>query len=249
MYETAGLIRSFDSNELFTFAREFSGRKKLLLTGEESSRIFPAKNAICSCLRYSMDKTVITEGCFQAMEYDLSDFAVLGLSNSGRTHELLSLLAKLKDQGHTSLHSITSFAGSPVTNISTSYVLSCGPEEAVAATKSVIEHALTLQVLIRFFTGDFSPLNEGFNDQLQQLANHIEQTLSSDIQSDIVNAFAKASKVYFAGRNNGVAEELALKTNEITRKESIFLEGTFLLHGIEEVMDDNEIVILIDPWP
>lgn len=29
----------------------------------------------------------------------------------------------------------------------------------------------------------------------------------------------------------------------------MFLEGTFLLHGIEEVMDDNEIVILIDPWP
>jgi len=34
--------------------------------------------------------------------------------------------------------------------------------------------------------------------------------------------------------NNGVAEELALKTNEITRKKSAFLEGTFAVHGIEE---------------
>lgn len=249
MYETAGLVRSFDPNELLAFARELSGRKKLLLAGEGSSRIFPAKNAISSFLKNSTDKTVITEGCFQAMEYDLSDFAVLGLSNSGRTHELLSLLGKLKDQGHTSLHSITSFAGSPVTNISKSHVLSCGPEEAVAATKSVIEQALALEVLTRFFAGDFSPLTEDYKDGLRQLAYQIEQTLSADIQSDIVNAFAKASKVYFAGRNNGVAEELALKTNEITRRKSMFLEGTFLLHGIEEVMDENEIVILIDPWP
>ena len=49
------------------------------------------------------------------------------------------------------------------------------------------------------------------------------------------------------GYNDGVAEELTLKTNEITGKKSDFLEGTYVVHGIEEVMDKNDIVFVIDP--
>ena len=40
---------------------------------------------------------------------------------------------------------------------------------------------------------------------------------------------------------------MTLKTNEITRKKSDFLEGTYVVHGIEEVMDKNDIVFVIDP--
>jgi len=53
--------------------------------------------------------------------------------------------------------------------------------------------------------------------------------------------------IYFSGRNNGVAEELSLKANEITRKKSDYLEGTYAVHGIEEVMDKNDIVFVVDP--
>jgi glucosamine--fructose-6-phosphate aminotransferase (isomerizing) len=45
-----------------------------------------------------------------------------------------------------------------------------------------------------------------------------------------------------------VAEELTLKTNEITRKKSDFLEGTYAVHGIEEVMNADDVVIWIDPY-
>ena len=44
-----------------------------------------------------------------------------------------------------------------------------------------------------------------------------------------------------------MAEELTLKTNEIARKKSDFLEGTYAVHGIEEVMDPRDVVIVIDP--
>jgi glucosamine--fructose-6-phosphate aminotransferase (isomerizing) len=47
----------------------------------------------------------------------------------------------------------------------------------------------------------------------------------------------------------GVAEEATLKTNEITRKKSAYLEGTYAVHGIEEVMDARDTVILVDPYP
>ena len=35
---------------------------------------------------------------------------------------------------------------------------------------------------------------------------------------------------------------------EITRKKSSFLEGTFALHVIEEIMSDKDALIIIDPF-
>ena len=40
---------------------------------------------------------------------------------------------------------------------------------------------------------------------------------------------------------------MTLKTNEITRKKSDYLEGTYAVHGIEEVMDQNDVVFVVDP--
>ena len=45
-----------------------------------------------------------------------------------------------------------------------------------------------------------------------------------------------------------MAEELTLKTNEITRKSSDYLEGTYAVHGIEEVMNADEVVIWVEPY-
>ena len=66
---------------------------------------------------------------------------------------------------------------------------------------------------------------------------------------ELVQRIAKAPVIYFAGRNNGVAEELTLKTNEITHKKSDYLEGTYAVHGIEEIMHRDEVVIVVDPFP
>jgi glucosamine--fructose-6-phosphate aminotransferase (isomerizing) len=85
--------------------------------------------------------------------------------------------------------------------------------------------------------------------KLNDLSVKTDQALTTQIDPAITSIIQKASIIYFAGRNNGVAEELALKTNEITRKKSAFLEGTFAVHGIEEVMDKNEVLIWIDPFP
>jgi glucosamine--fructose-6-phosphate aminotransferase (isomerizing) len=83
---------------------------------------------------------------------------------------------------------------------------------------------------------------------LSELADAMDQTLTASIDSQLPKALAEAPMLYFAGRNNGVAEELTLKTNEITRKKSSFLEGTYAVHGIEEVMRAKEALIMIDPF-
>ena len=57
---------------------------RLFLTGEGSSRIFPAKNMICERLKMGAPLAIFTEGARQAHEYDLSQFAVFGASNSAQ---------------------------------------------------------------------------------------------------------------------------------------------------------------------
>ena len=83
----------------------------------------------------------------------------------------------------------------------------------------------------------------------QEAAGKAQEVLEADLDPGIVEEFARAPVIYFAGRNNGVAEELTLKTNEITRKKSDYLEGTYAVHGIEEVMNADEVVVVVDPFP
>lgn len=238
MLETPGILRRFDSTQTQDWAAAIQNKKRLLLTGEGSSRIFPAKNTIDRARRLNMDWHIFTEGARQAAEYPLDDCIVIGSSNSGRTRELAALFDKLQQSG-IPRYSITAAAGSAVTQLSDdSRILTCGAEKATAATKSVIEQALLLQSLL-----------QGAEWQQQaQAADYCADILAEPLAPEIIDMVAGASLLYFCGRNNGVAEELVLKANEITRKKSDYLEGTYALHGIEEVMQQDETVILIEPF-
>jgi glutamine---fructose-6-phosphate transaminase (isomerizing) len=245
MWETPGLIEKFDfaaSQDAATTVRE-TGR--LFLTGEGSSRIFPAKNLISEVLRLGLPLAAATEGARQAHEYDLSKFVVFGASNSGKTKELISLFTQLCRQGHQKRFGLS--ANNPCTLETVSnrcYTLVCGKEDAVAATKSVVEQALFYRSLI-VPAETASPLPS----LRLEAAAKAREVLGTEIDPALVQKIAKAPTVYFAGRNNGVAEEITLKTNEITHKKSDYLEGTYAMHGIEEVMTRDDVVIVFDPFP
>ena len=242
MMETSGLIRSFDPSVSARFVEKIRTRKGLFLTGEGSSRLFPARRAISSSLRKEFLMPVITEGCTQAMEYDLSDFVVFAASNSGQTKEVIRLVNALKKKDHQAIFGLTANEKTKLEEFAhDTHVLSCGRENAVAATKSVVEQALFYDSLMRNLRGEKM-------DGLGEFADKVHEALTVKIDDEITEKIRKADVIYFAGRDNGVAGELSLKTNEITRKKSAFLEGTFALHGIEEVMDINEILIWTDPF-
>lgn len=242
MMETPGIIRKFDPGAVSEFAEAARAKKGLFLTGEGSSRIFPAKRAIQRSLQKSFAMPVVTEGSTQAMEYHLNDFALFAASNSGQTKEVIRLVTLLKKQNHNAIFGLTANHGTKLGELANAtHVLSCGKEDAVAATKSVVEQGLFYDSLLRILHG---VKMEG----LGRLADNTEEALTLKIDSSVTGIIKNASIIYFAGRNNGVAEELALKTNEITRKKSAYLEGTFAVHGIEEVMDKNEVLIWIDPF-
>jgi glucosamine--fructose-6-phosphate aminotransferase (isomerizing) len=242
MMETPGIIRSFDPSVSQKFVKAVKSKKGLFLTGEGSSRLFPAKRAIFSSLKKEYLFPVITEGCTQALDYNLDDFAVFAASNSGQTKEVIRLVSSLKKKKHKAVFGLTANKGTKLEEtVADTHVLECGKENAVAATKSVVEQGLFYDSLLRNLRGEKM---EG----LKKFAGLIEQVLTAKIDKKITDMVRNADMIYFAGRDNGVAAELALKTNEITRKKSAFLEGTFALHGIEEVMDKNEVLIWIDPF-
>lgn len=242
MMETPDIIKAFNPGAVARFTDAVKSRRGLFLTGEGSSRIFPAKRAIWAALKWDFSRPVATEGSTQAEEYKLNDFAVFAASNSGQTKEVIRLATALKKQSHGAVFGLTANPATKLEEIADgTHILNCGKEDAVAATKSVIEQGLFYDALLRKLHG---VKMEG----LKQLAEVTDKALTLKIDPDITGIIRKASKIYFAGRNNGVAEELALKTNEITRKKSDYLEGTFAVHGIEEVMDKSEVLIWIEPF-
>jgi glutamine---fructose-6-phosphate transaminase (isomerizing) len=244
MLETPRLVRDLDP-ERYRHVDPASDR--ILLSGEGSSRIFPAKRLIAQSLRSGWPLRIVTEAALQAIEYRLSGYHVFVASNSGRTAEGVQLIRHVRGlSGDDAAARTTGVVANEGTLIATEadehILLQCGGEQAVAATKSVMEQALVYDLVFRRAVGESAP-------DRNLLAQSLEAVLTGTIDDAITGAVAAAPRVFFAGRNDGVAEELTLKTNEITRKPSDYLEGTYAVHGIEEVLDPEDVVVLVDPYP
>jgi glucosamine--fructose-6-phosphate aminotransferase (isomerizing) len=245
MLATADVVQSFDPSVAATVAQSAKKTGRLLLTGEGSSRIFPAKHAIFNSRQRGDALVLHTEAGVQSTEFNLEKWTVLAASNSGRTAEVVGLFDKLRSSGHQELYSLAAFADSKLESVAKKgFVLQCGPEGAVAATKSVVEQALFVQSVVEQASG----VSHAASDYVS-LAQAIRDALTMAIDSALVTKLANAGTIYFAGRNDGVGEELTLKTNEITRKKSDFLEGTYAVHGIEEVMNRDDVLVWVDPYP
>ena len=242
MMDTVDVIRKFNPATADFIVDSARKTGHILFSGEGSSRIMPAKNAIRKALRFGIPTFVHTEGSHQACEYKLDGYTVLLDSNSGRTKETLMLAKQLKAAGHKDFFGVTANAGTPLEEVcEKTVVLSCGWENAVAATKSVVEQTLLFETVIWKLAG------KDIDKELDALADKVEKALTLAIPAEIVDWVRGAKTIYFAGMNDGVTEELTLKTNEITRRKSDFLEGTYALHGPEEVMEDGDIVFVVNP--
>jgi glucosamine--fructose-6-phosphate aminotransferase (isomerizing) len=242
MLDTVDLVRYFPIERIGELPVPRTDAAAPFLVGEGSSRIFPADHAVAAALRRGDTVAPRTESAHEAAALELAGRMVYVASNSGKTAECVHLIRHLRERGHEGgIVGIAGAADAPVAAESDdAYVLTCGAEQAVAATKSVVEQALVYDLLFRRVAGVAAP-------DLGALAGDIDAALTTAIPADIVRRIAGAPTVYFAGRTDGVAAELALKANEIVRARSDFLPGTYAVHGIEEVMDPRDVLIWIDP--
>ncbi len=243
MLETADIIRSFDFSRTARIAREVLSSGAVFISGEGSSRIFPAKNLISEVLGRGIDLSIGTDGAYQACEYDLSRHVVLVASNSGQTKETIALIRKLNAEGHANIYGLTATPGSQLEKeCSECIVLSCGEEKAVAATKSVVEQALIYQSILS------NVIETSWDADKASAAALAETVMALEYDPELIDRLSKARAIFFAGRNNCVAEELSLKTTEITRKPGVYLEGTIALHGFEEIMRPEDVVVFLNPY-
>jgi glutamine---fructose-6-phosphate transaminase (isomerizing) len=242
MMDVVDIVKEFDPGRTSEVSHDIASVGRLFLTGEGSSRIFPAKNTIRKTLARGLKLQVATDGSRQSALYDLSEFAVFCASNSGRTKEVILLAQQLAAIGNTHRYALTANEDTLLEKECTdTFVLTCGWEQAVAATKSVVEQALFYESILQHIDGTANTVD------YSRLSECLLEALQVSIPRGIIEAAVAAPTIFFAGYNDGVAEELTLKTNEITRKKSDFLEGTYAVHGIEEVMNKDDIVFVVDP--
>ena len=62
MLDTVAVVERFDPTRADDLAGRVRQAKRLMLTGEGSSRIFPAKNARRKALAWGLDLQVVTDG-------------------------------------------------------------------------------------------------------------------------------------------------------------------------------------------
>jgi len=245
MLESADVIKRFDFDATKSLAKEI-GTKRVIFTGMGSSVLFPAKQAKSRAFELNINNRVEEFFASDLLSYDdFSGTYVLLCSNSGMTKETILLLEHIKKR-KAKYAAVTAVPDSILAKrCKDKIAMQCGFEKGVAATKSVIEQGLILDSLI-FNLAKNQNKKINFN-KIKKCAigasKSILDNINANVPNNMVNALANASSVYFIGRKTGVADEIALKSHEIARKNAFFYPDTHIIHGIEESIESNPIVL------
>ncbi len=245
MLEGADVIKRFDFDVTKSLAKEI-GNKRVIFTGMGSSVLFPAKQAKSRAFELNISNRVEEFFASDLLSYnDFSGTYVFLCSNSGMTKETILLLEHIKKRKAKYI-AVTAVPDSILAKrCEQKITMRCGFEKGVAATKSVIEQGLILDSLI-FNLAKNQNKNINLN-KIKKCASDASKSILWNINAstpkDITNDLAKASSIYFIGRKTGVADEITLKAHEIARKNAFFYPDTHIVHGIEESIESNPIVL------
>ena len=245
MLESANVLKKFDFSITKKIAKEI-GFKRIIFTGMGSSVLFPAKQAKNRAFEFNIKNRVEAYFASDLLSYnDFSNTYVLLCSNSGMTKETILLQEHIKKKGAKYI-AVTAVPDSVLAKkCKNKIIMQCGFEKGVAATKSVIEQALILDSLIFNLAGK-QGRRIGFKKISRFLADASKSVLKNiniAVPSAMLNTLAKAPSIYFAGRATGVGDEISLKAHEIARKNAFFYPGTHIIHGIEESIESDPIIL------
>jgi glutamine---fructose-6-phosphate transaminase (isomerizing) len=123
MFDTVRIIQQFDVTAVKKSFTKIKTDSRLFLTGEGSSRIFPAKNMRHHQLMIGGGPEIFIEGGAQLLDYPLEDYCVIGASNSGKTKEIITLFSHLKSLGHTNLYAVTCNNNTPLQELANKTVI------------------------------------------------------------------------------------------------------------------------------
>lgn len=246
MLDSIKVGEEFDFNQTKNIAEKIGG-KRIIFSGLGSSLLYPGKHAKNRALKLGLENTIEVYFASDLLQYtNFKDTFVFLASNSGKTKETMLLLDHAKKHGATVI-AITAVADSPLAaRCEDVIVLKGGFEKGVAATKSVFEQGLIYDSLIFHLA-----VKQGKLDTLPDLSAHLKKTvvamkenITREIPQALVEKIVHVNQYMFAGLDNGLGEELALKTNEMVRKPGTFFPDTQILHGPAEVIQNSCLFIL-----
>jgi glucosamine--fructose-6-phosphate aminotransferase (isomerizing) len=235
-----------DKKKLEKFCNILTAAKNIYITGSGTSY----HSALLAKQIFSKSKIhveTIMSSEFQ-YSYDLldDDSVLLAISQSGETADVIQSVKSAKDMGAKVL-SIVNIPTSSLARLSDSYLeVHCGPEIGVAATKS-----FTSQIALLYYVADtIGRKSNGISTSKELLTKAVSQVLELDSQIESIANQIKASKdVYILGRSLHfpVCLEGALKIKELSYIHAEGIAAGELKHGPLALIDNNSIVIVINP--
>jgi glucosamine--fructose-6-phosphate aminotransferase (isomerizing) len=173
---------------------------------------------------------------YYGAELDFSDSAVIGLSQSGETPDVVTYVERARRQGALTI-ALTNEPDSELARTAeTSLPLAAGSERAVAASKTYLNMLAALALL----TGACAEREDQTLKDLRRVAELLTTILESPAgASDAARAFSYVGRMYVIGRGMEIAtaREIALKLKETCRLAAEPLTATDLVHGPVATLD------------
>jgi LmbE family N-acetylglucosaminyl deacetylase/fructoselysine-6-P-deglycase FrlB-like protein len=230
------VLRSFPDGGVPMLERVLAfPERPLLVIGEGSSQLFPGRFASWLALRGGLGSRILHAGGREAAAMRLDTVTPCFVSNSGATRELVELA---RVHGENAVAVLGTSAGPLASLVAQHTAVLPRAERVVAATASVFAQALYLAQAVLGAAG--------YRPPLARLERELGRVLALDV-SGLGALSARVKRVFWADPGHGVAAELALKTMEVCSLPGIYAPGNLLLHGIEEVLGDDDLVVWIDP--
>jgi D-arabinose 5-phosphate isomerase GutQ len=199
-----------------------AARGPILLAAEGSSRLVPL--GLATRLMRSWGRAGIA-GCTGRQLPEQWPGTIVALSNSGRTREVIE---GLRGRPHLAVTGLPD--GRLAKTASAAIAVLPRPEQAIAATASVIGQALVVAEALAAAHGQ--TLDRG--------------GLRAALAAITVPAAPVVERLWIVGGDDGVAEELALKAWETAGLPATPVAAGLALHGLEEVLRPGDAVWLVE---
>lgn len=236
---------SIQQSDLQEFVNVLASSKKILITGSGSSyhAALIAKQLLSKFCKLQCETILSSE--FQYSSNILTkDSVLLAISQSGETADLLQIVKTVKES-KVKILSLVNVTTSSLARASNLFLgINCGPEIGVAATKS-----FTAQLsLIYRITNELSIPTMRINiNEIGKFVNNILNSSKNIVK--IAEQIKHVGNIYVLGRglHFPIALEAALKLKELVYVHAEGIPAGELKHGPLALMDENTIVIMLNP--
>ena len=185
-----------------------------------------------TALRDSISLTV-----YYGAGLDFAGSAVVALSQSGRTPDVVEYVQRARAAGATTI-AITNEPESPLGEAASAVLpLDAGPEHAVAASKTYLNQVAALALLAGCLSGRRTETVDALS-RVAELLDAILEPLEQAVH-ELAVAFAYVGRMFVVGRGleYATARETALKLTETCRVAAEPLTATDLAHGPIAALD------------